>query len=102
MKYCRKCCQTKETIEFAKNRSKPDGLQDWCRVCTGVKSRKHDTAAELKVKQAELTQTFIDIHDKDHSKFSIRLQSLLDVFVETGTLSDEQMKSLNQIKQSLT
>lgn len=33
MKFCGHCKQFKEVTEFNKNRSKPDGLHNWCRLC---------------------------------------------------------------------
>lgn len=36
-KYCTGCDTSKlKATEFNKNKSRPDGLQDWCKVCTSA------------------------------------------------------------------
>ena len=41
MKTCSKCGETKPLDGFAKNKSKPDGLQCWCKVCQKKYDRKY-------------------------------------------------------------
>lgn len=33
-KHCPRCSQDKPMTEFGRNRSRPDGLQSWCKKCT--------------------------------------------------------------------
>jgi len=40
MKRCPGCNQTKPVEDFAKNRTRPDGLQLWCRDCIALANRK--------------------------------------------------------------
>lgn len=40
MKRCTKCKALKPVTEFAKNRSRPDGLFIWCRQCAAEQQRK--------------------------------------------------------------
>lgn len=39
-KYCPKCQNHKEYQEFNSNKSRKDGLSDWCRVCNKVQNRE--------------------------------------------------------------
>lgn len=41
MKFCGKCKETLETSGFNKNRTKADGLADWCRKCMLTYGRKY-------------------------------------------------------------
>lgn len=34
MKYCPKCQQTKDDVDFGKANDRPDGLRGWCKECT--------------------------------------------------------------------
>lgn len=47
MKVCEKCKGEKDETAFAKNRSRPDGLQRWCRDCFAAirRERKKEAAA---------------------------------------------------------
>jgi hypothetical protein len=48
MKYCWKCKQNKEFIEFGQNRSKPDGLSTECKPC----KRKQDNEYAARNREA--------------------------------------------------
>jgi hypothetical protein len=41
MKKCPKCRQSKEDSEFSKNRSRRNGLSDWCKKCERKRVRKY-------------------------------------------------------------
>ena len=47
MKKCPKCDDYKPTTEFAKNSSKPDGLQSQCRACKKINDARHYAANKL-------------------------------------------------------
>jgi len=40
MKYCSKCEETKENVEFHKRSSSIDGLQAWCKICLRADNRR--------------------------------------------------------------
>ena len=40
-KLCTTCNETKDLSSFNKNKSKPDGLQDRCRICDSIHSRAY-------------------------------------------------------------
>ena len=54
MKTCTKCGVKKSIIDFAKNKSKPDGLQAHCRECKKLNDARHYAAN--KEKQQERNQ----------------------------------------------
>lgn len=39
-KHCPKCDQDKPLDTFGKNRSRPDGLQAWCKLCSKKNQRE--------------------------------------------------------------
>lgn len=41
MKICNKCKCEKDISEFSKNKARPDGLNNWCKVCMRKNSRKY-------------------------------------------------------------
>jgi 5-methylcytosine-specific restriction endonuclease McrA len=41
MKYCPKCRRDLPISQYAKNKTKPDGLAYWCRDCNNASSRKY-------------------------------------------------------------
>ena len=49
MKFCNSCKETRSVNEFARNASKPDGLQAHCRPC----KKKHDAAYYKANRQAQ-------------------------------------------------
>ncbi len=53
-KVCAKCEVYRVCADFAKNRSRPDGLQHWCRECQST-HRKADSRTEEQTKAAQRT-----------------------------------------------
>ena len=64
-KYCPRCRETKPETDFSKNRSKPDGLQGYCRKCgnvyglayTRTPQRKASLAAYARTSAGKLTRS---------------------------------------------
>lgn len=42
-KKCRKCYEEKPLTEFHKDKSKPDGLNIWCKTCVRLYQKDRDT-----------------------------------------------------------
>jgi len=40
-KKCPRCKTIKEKVEFSKNKTKKDGLSDWCKYCCGQQQKKN-------------------------------------------------------------
>lgn len=49
-KYCSKCNSTKQIIEFAKNKSRVDGLSNWCKSCTKLYNQNYYKANQDSIK----------------------------------------------------
>ena len=68
MKRCTGCQQEKDTIEFTKDRSRPDGM-DWrCRTCRSVyvkawrRGKHRDLIGRMKDKPARDEARFVALH----------------------------------------
>ena len=48
MKHCYKCKEVKAKTEFYKDKSKPDGLEGLCKVCTNIKNKAWRQANPIK------------------------------------------------------
>ena len=49
MKVCNKCKVSKSFDEFAKDKSKSDGVQYTCRVCDSIRAKAYRAANKVKV-----------------------------------------------------
>mgnify|MGYP001264807357 CR=1 FL=1 len=50
MKRCTKCGIEKEVIQFGLDKSRPDGLRVWCRVCTNFANREYYKTPGVKLR----------------------------------------------------
>lgn len=82
-KFCGRCKRIRPSGEFHKNKSKDDGLNDWCKVCkkkhrypnakTGEEAPMADTATKVKSKVCERCKT-----ERDASQFHAKSSNLED------------------------
>lgn len=75
MKYCKKCDTYKDVNEFHKNKDKPDGLQNSCKICMKEASRASydknkdkwkDTRSERRQRIYNENRAFIEDYKNKH------------------------------------
>lgn len=65
-KRCSKCEEVLDASSFGKNRTAADGLQGWCKACTGIYMKKR--AAGIKRKQLECCEEIAACHKCSEEK----------------------------------
>jgi hypothetical protein len=97
MKFCRKCDTEKPDSDFGKNKRRPTGLQDWCKVCmnqwTVVKreQRREYRSRNLRSINAYKNQWRRDNPDRKRGYDAIRRARSLD---QLGEVSPDIQKKL--------
>lgn len=57
MKQCPNCKEIKPFGRFNKNKSKPDGLQNYCKVCQAIKNHKYNQSSKGKTRIKRIRKT---------------------------------------------
>ncbi len=60
VKRCSQCGQEKNTEEFARNRSRLDGLSDWCNICNAIQQKTWRKAHPEKCR--EYARRYREVH----------------------------------------
>ncbi|MBU1173427.1 MAG: hypothetical protein KKD44_27985 [Proteobacteria bacterium] len=72
-KICPKCSKAKSRVDFSKNKSKKDGLSDWCKVCSSeysgeYRDKNKDSLATKSKEYREKNKEILAKKDKERNK----------------------------------
>ena len=73
MKTCAKCKEPKANKEFYKNRSEPDGLHPWCKLCRKPSDKKHYLAIKTWALVREWRSSLVRRYNITYEQYNVLL-----------------------------
>lgn len=104
MKYCSKCRLDKESTLFYKNKSKSDGLSNWCKICTNndIKTRRHKYKEQDKVYSKkyyiENKQYFTDYNKRYCKQYYIQNKETIKSNVNEYRINNKKKVNKTRLK----
>ena len=90
MKICTKCGEPKANKEFYKNRTEPDGLQIWCKLCRQPADRKQYLANRAWILVREWRSALIRRYHITYEQYNLLLEKQHGVCAVCGKPEETQ------------